>query len=33
MKETISKNLKPIIVVMGVIVLVLIVKKAINEKS
>lgn len=33
MKETVSKNLKPIIVVMGIIVLVLIVKKAINEKS
>jgi hypothetical protein len=33
MKETISKNLKPIIVVMGLIVLILVVKKAINEKS
>jgi hypothetical protein len=33
MRETISKNLKPIIVVMGAIVLVLIAKKVINEKS
>jgi hypothetical protein len=28
-----SKNLKPIVVVMGVIVLVLIAKRVINEKS
>ena len=33
MKEKISKNLKPIVVVMGVIVLVLIAKRVINEKS
>jgi hypothetical protein len=33
MKETISKNLKPIVVVMGVIVLVLIAKRVINEKN
>ena len=33
MKETLSKNLKPIVVVMGFIVLVLIAKKVINEKS
>jgi hypothetical protein len=33
MKETLSKNLKPIVLVMGVIVLVLIAKKVINEKS
>jgi hypothetical protein len=33
MKETLSKNLKPIVVIMGVIVLVLIAKKVINEKS
>jgi hypothetical protein len=30
---TLSKNLKPIVVVMGVIVLVLIAKRVINEKS
>jgi hypothetical protein len=33
MKETLSKNLKPIVVIMGVIVLALIAKKVINEKS
>ena len=33
MKETLSKNLKPIVFVMGVIVLVLIAKKVINEKG
>jgi hypothetical protein len=33
MKETLSKNLKPIVVIMGVIVLVLIAKRVINEKS
>lgn len=33
MQETLSKNLKPIVVVMGIVVLVLIAKKVINEKS
>lgn len=33
MKDTLSKNLKPIVVIMGVIVLVLIAKRVINEKS
>jgi hypothetical protein len=33
MKETLSKNLKPIVVVMGIIVLVLIAKKVVNEKN
>lgn len=33
MKETLSKNLKPIVAVMGIIVLVLIAKKILNEKS
>jgi len=33
MKETLSKNLKPIVVIMGIIVLALIAKKVINEKS
>jgi hypothetical protein len=33
MKETLSKNLKPIVVIMGVIVLVLIAKRVINEKN
>ena len=33
MKEPLSKNLKPIVFVMGVIVLVLIAKKVLNEKS
>jgi hypothetical protein len=33
MREKISKNLKPIVVVMGFIVLVLIAKRVINEKS
>ncbi len=33
MDKTLSKNLKPIVVVMGIIVLVLIAKRVINEKS
>lgn len=33
MQETLSKNLKPIVVVMGILVLVLIAKKVIDEKS
>ena len=33
MKDTLSKNLKPIVVIMGIVVLVLIAKKVINEKS
>jgi hypothetical protein len=33
MKEKLSKNLKPIVVLMGFIVLVLIAKRVINEKS
>jgi hypothetical protein len=32
-RDKISKNLKPIVVVMGIIVLVLIAKRVINEKS
>jgi hypothetical protein len=32
-RDKISKNLKPIVMVMGVIVLVLIAKRVINEKS
>jgi len=33
MKEKLSKNLKPIVVLMGFIVLVLIAKRVIHEKS
>jgi len=33
MREKISKNLKPIVAVMGFIVLALIAKRVINEKS
>ena len=33
MKDTLSKNLKPIVTIMGFVVLFLIAKRVINEKS